>query len=206
MAFLAEQRIAAVARADRLDRQLLGEMHDEAPRRIKVAGRMQALDELSLTLDARQRLGTHARHQAHVRDHIGRVGDLDATAGDRRIDRSHAIGNHIHRAALHAAGEQGIDLGVGRRWMFPVVVRSRVVGVPGTDKGQVLNTRHIRWMRAVQITPGMCFGIQGMQVSACEHQLRQRVILAIAAVAPMNSLRFGQRSNFSDPLIQGRKV
>ena len=32
VAFLAEQRVAAVARTEALDRQLLGEMHDEAPR------------------------------------------------------------------------------------------------------------------------------------------------------------------------------
>ena len=45
MAFLAEQRIAAIARAKALDLERLREMHDEAPLRIELADRVQALHE-----------------------------------------------------------------------------------------------------------------------------------------------------------------
>jgi hypothetical protein len=37
VAFLAEQRVAAVAGADALDKQLLREVHDEAPLGVEVA-------------------------------------------------------------------------------------------------------------------------------------------------------------------------
>ncbi len=43
VAFLAEQGVAAVAGAEAFDRQLFGEMHDEAALRIQIAGGMQAL-------------------------------------------------------------------------------------------------------------------------------------------------------------------
>jgi hypothetical protein len=77
---LAEQRIAAVAGADALDRELFREVHDEAPVRAQVADRVQTLHERAVTLDALQRRRTHARHDAHVDDHIGAVRDLNAAA------------------------------------------------------------------------------------------------------------------------------
>ncbi len=40
----------------------------------------------------------------------GLIGDLDAAARDRRIDRAHAVRDHVHRAAAHRAVEQRIDL------------------------------------------------------------------------------------------------
>ena len=46
-ALLAEQRIAAVARPDRPDGVLLGEVHDEAPLRAEIAERVQASRELA---------------------------------------------------------------------------------------------------------------------------------------------------------------
>ena len=57
----------------------------------------------------------------------GRVGDLDAATRQRRIDRAHAVRDHVHGAAAHAAGEQRVHLrvAVGRR--HPVVVRAGVV-------------------------------------------------------------------------------
>ena len=83
MALLAKQCITAVAGAETLDAQLFGEMHDEAPFGIQVADRMQALDEVSLALDACLRGGAHAGHDPHIDDYVRAVGDLDAAAGQR---------------------------------------------------------------------------------------------------------------------------
>src|SRR3546814_17032929 len=55
VALLAQQRVAAVARAVGLDAELVREVHDPAARRIELADRVQALDERALALDARQR-------------------------------------------------------------------------------------------------------------------------------------------------------
>ena len=206
MALLAEQGVAAVAGADRLDRQLLGEMHDEATRRIQIASRMQALDELALALDARERGAAHARHQPHVGDDVGRVGDLDATTRDRRVDRSHAIRDHVQRAALHATLEQRVDLGMGLSRRHPVVVRSGVVLVPGANEGQVLDAGDIGGTGAVQVAIGMGVRVQRQQIAGVEHQLGQLLQFGGAAIAPVNALRLRQRSHLLDPVVQGREL
>ena len=83
MAFLAEQRVAAVTGAKAHDRELLREVHDETLVRVELAGRMQAANELSLARDAFERRRSHARHDAHVEHDVGRVGDLNAATGVR---------------------------------------------------------------------------------------------------------------------------
>jgi hypothetical protein len=77
---LAEQRVAAVAGADALDREFFREVHDEAPIGAQIADRVQAFHERAVTLDPAQRRRAHARHDAHVGDDVGAVGDLDAAA------------------------------------------------------------------------------------------------------------------------------
>jgi hypothetical protein len=71
MALLAQQRIAAIAGAVGLDRQLFREMHDVASLGVELAGGVQALDETAFALDPRLRRRAHARHQAHVGHDIG---------------------------------------------------------------------------------------------------------------------------------------
>ena len=83
VALFAEQRVAAVAGADALDRQLLGEMHDEALVRVEIARRVQTLDEVAFALDAPECFVAHTRHQLHVHDDVGAVGDLDTAACER---------------------------------------------------------------------------------------------------------------------------
>ncbi len=50
-AFLSQERVPAVAGADAHDEVVLGEMHDEAPLRVEVAYRMEALHEAALGVD-----------------------------------------------------------------------------------------------------------------------------------------------------------
>ena len=106
VAFLAEQRIAAVAGTEALDRKLFREMHDEAAIRIELADGVQAFDELAVARDALESRASHARHDRHVDDDIGAVGDLHAAARVGGVDRAHAVGNDVQRPALHAAVEQ----------------------------------------------------------------------------------------------------
>jgi hypothetical protein len=51
----------------------------------------------------------HAGHGAHVDHDVGAVGDLDADVGDRRAERAHGEGDHVHGAAAHAALEQAVQ-------------------------------------------------------------------------------------------------
>ena len=51
----------------------------------------------------------HAGHDPHVDDDVGRVGELHADLRDRRAERPHAEGDHVHRAAAHAAVEEPVE-------------------------------------------------------------------------------------------------
>ena len=202
MALLAQQRVAAVAGAVRLDRKLFGKVHDEAAIGIEFTRGVQAFDEVSLALDARLRGGTHAGHDAHVGDDIGAVCDLHAATRQRRIDRTHAVGNHVKRAADHTAVEQRVHLSVcvGRR--HPVIVRSAVLPVGVADEGQVLHTRHVRRTGSMQITAGMRPLVQLDQLAGPQHSLYQGSIFAVRTIAPMHPLGAGQCGHVVYPLLQ----
>ncbi len=191
VAFLAQQRVAAIARTVGLDRELFREVHDETAFRIELANRMKALHEMAFLFDPRQGRRTHAGHDAHVGNDVGRVGDLDATARQRRADRTHAVGDDIHRAATHAAVEQRVDLGmrIGRR--HPVVVGAGVVAVTGAHEGKVLDARDVVWVGAVQPAVGMGPRIERMQRAVGLHLFDQRRVLGVAAIAPVDRIGLG---------------
>ena len=52
MALLAEQGVAAVARADALDREFVREVHDEPTFRIKIASGVKAFDKSPFSFNA----------------------------------------------------------------------------------------------------------------------------------------------------------
>ena len=95
MAFFAKQGVAAVARADALDREFFREMHDEAALGVEIPGRVQAFDKRAFALDSLQRGGSHTRHEFHVGNNVGAVSYFHAAPGIRRINRPHAIRNNV---------------------------------------------------------------------------------------------------------------
>ena len=74
----------------------------------RLADRMNAGNELAVGAEQVDNRATHARHDAHVDDDIGAVGDLDADLADVRAQRPHRKRDHVHRAAAHAAVEQPV--------------------------------------------------------------------------------------------------
>jgi hypothetical protein len=172
------------------------------PVRIQLADRVQALDEASVALDPGQRRGAHPGHQPHVRDHVGRIGDLHAAARQRRIDRAHAVGNHVHGAAAHAAFEQRVHGGVAFLGRHPVVVRAGVVGLGGADEGQMLDPGDVVRMRAVQPAVRMGLFVEPDQGAVGLHPRDQRGVLRIAAVAPVDRVGTGHAGDRIDPLSE----
>ncbi len=199
---LAEQRVAAVARAEAHDRELLGEVHDVAARRVELARRVQPFDEGLVLLDAFECRFADPRHQIHVRDDVGAVSDLDAAACVRRVDRPHAIRDHVHRAAAHAAREARLHerLRLGRR--LPIVVRTGVGGVLRADVGQVLDARDVLRMRAMQVAARVGALIQLEQRAVVEHFIEQLAILLVGAVAPVNPIGASQLGYLSYPVAE----
>ena len=202
VALLAQQRVAAIARAVGLDQQLVGKVHDEAALGVQFAGGMQAAHEAALTLDARLRGGAHARHDAHVGHHVGAVAELHAAARQRRVDRPHAVGNHVEGAAFHAAVEQRVDLRVGGGRVHPVVVWTAVLLPRMADQGQVLDARHIRRVRTVQVAVRVGLLVQLDQVAGLQHLLHQRLVFGVRSVAPVDPCGAGQRRHRLHPLLQ----
>ena len=188
VAFLAEQRVAAVARTEALDRQLFGEMHDEAAFGVQIAGRMQAFDEAAVAADALECGSAHARHQLHVEHDVGAVGDFDAATRERRIDRAHAIRHDIERAALHAAAKQIVHLTMrlGRR--EPMVVRPRVLAALGANKGQMFDARDIGRVGAIQIAAWKARPIERQEFLGRDQLPFQGLVLGVAAIAPINAV------------------
>ena len=157
----------------------------------------------AFALDARERRRAHARHDAHVRDDVRAVGDLDAAARNRRIDRAHAIRNHVHRAAAHRAGEQRIDLRVRLGRIHPVVVRAGVVLVLRADERQVLDARDIGRIRAMQPAVRMRLGVERDQRAVALH--RSRSAAAFSSSEPSHQWTAsgcGKSGDFVDPSVQ----
>ena len=135
MAFLAQQRIAAVAGTVASDAQFFREMHDVAPLGIEFADRVHPLYEFALAFDPTKRLCAHACHQVHVHRNVGAVRHLDAAARKRRVDRPHAIGNHVHHAVPHAALEQPVQQPMRIVRGHPVIVGPRVLAIRRANEG-----------------------------------------------------------------------
>ena len=200
MAFLAKQGVAAVAGANALDREILGEMHDQPSFGIEISRRVQPTHEYTFALDATQRRHAHARHDAHIEHDVCAVGDLDAAARVGGVERSHAVRHDVHGPAAHAAVEQRVDLPVGLGRVHPVVVRTRVFALAGADIGQVLHAGDVGRIRAVQVAVRVSRLVERDQVAARKHELDQSIALGLRAVAPVDPVRPRQVCDVGDPV------
>jgi hypothetical protein len=145
-ALLAEEGVAAVAGADAPDCALLREVHDEAAVGREVAERVEPGHEVVRAAQLVERGLAHARHQAHVRDHVRAVGYLVAHLAEGRSKRAHHVGDHVERPALHRPVEErkhALARVLGRH----PVVGAAPVGAAG-DEREVLGACDVRgWLR-----------------------------------------------------------
>ncbi len=150
-ALLAEQRVAAVARAVRPDLARLGEVHDvlvlvvARPRHVGLSGlerhpdRVHARHELAVGAEHVERALAHAGHGAHARGDVRGVGELDADVRDRRAERAHRERHDVHRAAAHRAPVEAQQLGAHLGRVAPVVRRAGVDLALAADERAVLD-------------------------------------------------------------------
>ena len=195
-ALLPEQRVAAVAAAERPDRVLFGEVNDvlvlfvAGPRHVAIARRkghphgVQAGHEAAVRA---QRFGggsSHARHHAHAHGHIGRVGDLDPDVRDGRTDGSHGEGQYVHGAPTHAAIEQALQPRLHLGGVHPIVGGTGVSGLEAADECPILDARYVRGIRSREEAAGPLIGVQADQGSGLHQFVAQAVVLCLRAVAP----------------------
>ena len=132
-ALLAQQRVAAVARAVRPDLARLRKVHDvflfvARPGHVLLAPARAARRRCACTarracvlVDLLEHRQADARHDPHVDHDVRRVGQLHADLRHRRADRTHAERQHVHRAAAHAAVEKLLQLLAHLKRIDPVV-------------------------------------------------------------------------------------
>ena len=125
-ALLAQQHVAAVAGADAPDGVVLGEVQDQPALDVQVGLAVQALGELAAGAELLEHRRADVGHDPHVQHDVDAVGQLDADLAEGRADRAHREGDHVHRAALHRAGEDLLRPAIAFVRRHPVVRRAGV--------------------------------------------------------------------------------
>ena len=213
-ALLAEQRVAAVARAVGPDFAGFRVVHDvlgvrvARPARIffvradRCADRVHAGNELAVGAEHVEHGLAHARHGAHVDDDVRAIGDFDADVRDRRAERAHRERDDVHRAAAHAALENALQRLAHLGRVFPVVGRAGVIFFCRTDVGAVFNARHVRWVRPGEVGVLALFRIELDEHAGVDHFSAQAVVFFLRTIGPDDAGGFGQLGNVGHPLFQ----
>ena len=151
---------------------------DEAAVGREVAERVQPRHEVLGAAELLERRRAHARHDPHVRDDVGAVGDLDADLAEGRAERAHHVRDHVHRAALHGAVEQrehplaGLLRATSSCWSA-----RRPPGAAG-DEGEVLGAGDVGGVAAVEVRAGRLLGFSAWSVPSCSMPSTSRAFSA----------------------------
>ena len=184
-ALLTEKSVAAVARTERPDFAIFGELGDELVVDVLSAGPSDILlallersadgvdagNELTVGAELLDDGVARAGHDVHVDDDVRRVGKLDAVLGDGVADGAHRERNDVHRTALHAAlvallHERLHDLGVN-----PMVRRTGVDLLLGADEGTAFNASDIALVGAGEIALGALLLVKLDELAVLDHHL-----------------------------------
>ena len=211
-AFLAQQRIAAIARTVRPDLARFREVHDPffrvaGPARGFLAGgqrcahRMHARNKVAVLPEHVKHRAPHAGHDLHAHNHIGRIREFDADVGDGRTQRPHRERHHVQCAAAHATVEQPIQRAAHFRRCNPIVGRACVVLLLAADEGALLDPRNVGRIRQSQVRIRAQLGIEALHHSRGDHFLAQTLVFFQRTVAPHDALRLGELRHLRDPLL-----
>ena len=213
-ALLAEQGVAAVARAERPDLARLREVRDRlalvaGPRDVRLAGgerraeRVHAGHELAVVAELRQRGGAHARHHAHRDRDVGRVGQLHADVRDRaspagpsRTARRRACGRASRRRTARAA-RRASSSGSRQLLVGPASSRARAA-----DERAVLDARDVAGIGARPVGVGPQLVVQARERARCDEAGAELLVLLLGAVAPVHALGLEHGRPLLDPRAQ----
>ena len=184
-ALLTEKSVAAVARTERPDFAVFGELGDELVVDVLSAGPSDILlallersadgvdagNELTVGAELLDDGVARAGHDVHVDDDVRGVGKLDAVLGDGVADRAHRERNDVHRTALHAAlvallHERLHDLGID-----PMVRGAGVDLLLGTDEGTAFDASDVALVGAGEIALGTLLGVELDELAVLDHHL-----------------------------------
>ncbi len=210
-ALLAQQGVAAIARAVGPDLARLRVVDDvlevvTGPGNVLLSGLQRRAhgvhaggDAMNILIDLGQDRQADARHDAHVDDDIGRVGELDADLRDWRTDRAHGERKDIHGASTHGAGEELFHPLAHDEGVFPVVGGAGVVLGEGTDEGAVLHARHIGGHGARVEAAGPLLVVEREEGAGLHQLVAQHLVLVLRAGDPVDVRRLGEFGHLFDP-------
>ena len=212
-ALLAEQGVAAVARAEAPDLAGGGEVDDvlvvgvARPGHVGLAllqGRaegVQAGHPVAVAQDV-EGLLPHAGHDPHADGDVGRVGQLHADVGDGRPERAHREGHDVEGAALHGARVELGHVGAHLVRGAPVVGGSGVFGIVGADERAVLDPGDVGRVGVGPVAV-RTLGLVEPGERARGDQLRgQPVVLLGRAVAPVDRVGLQHCGPLVDPVLE----
>ena len=217
VALLAEQGVAAVARAVAPDRAVSGKwamylvsLHGHAtsawPSVERGADRVQALDEAGVRAPRwRRSTGVPMRAMIlHRDDDVGGVGDLDAEHRHVGLDVAHDERDDVHRATGHAAPvEVGHQAPSSRPATIQLFVKPASFSSLGADEGAVLDARDVARVggrveassASCRVEPGEGAGRRRAASVSRSHSSSEPSTQWIAS-------RGGQRGDLVDPGLQ----
>ena len=203
-AFLAQQRIAAVARAIAPDLARLGEVHDvlvlpvarpwhvALARRQRRTDRVNARDEFAIAPERLDHRTAHARHDAHAGRDVRAVGQLDADVRDMTADRPHRKRHHVQCPPAHAALEESRERCPHFGGRDPVVRRAGVVFALAAYERAILDPRDVGRIRTREVAAWTFRGIELDDCSGGDHFRAQALVFFGRATAPDDAV--GTRS------------
>ena len=212
-ALLAEQGVAAVARAVRPDLARVGEVDDvlvvgvagpghvDLARLERCADRMQAGHPLAVAEHVECRL-THAGHDPHRHRHVGRVGELHADVGDPRSERTHRERDDVQRATPHRTVVEGEHLGAHLGRVAPVVVGAGLLGGGRADERAVFHAGDVAGVGVGPVAVGALGLVELGERAGGDELTGQPVVLLGAPVAPVHGVGPQHRCPVVDPALQ----
>ena len=199
-ALFAEQDIAAVAGVNGHDGVILGEVDDVSFLGVELGLGVQTLDVICAVADSVKNVLADAGHNSHGHDDINAVGKLDAVLCKVRADNAHGVRYDIHRAALHRAVIDAVELFVHLLGIHPIVRGACVLLLAGADEGAILNTGNVVRVRAVQVAAGELFLVELYKLARAHRLVAKLFKLLFRAVYPDYALGLTKCGHFLDPL------
>ena len=102
-------------------------MHDETALRTEIPERVQAFDVVIRCAKTSERRLPHTGHDTHTDGDIRTISNFHANLAIRRGDRSHDVGHHIHRTALHGTEKERLQFLAHLERIFPVICRAGAI-------------------------------------------------------------------------------
>ena len=212
-ALLAEQGVAAVARAVGDDFIGFGEVRDvflldggRRPRNIRDAFRkreangVDALHEGGARFDLVDDLEADARHDLHGFDNVRGVGEFNTILGDGGVNGAHGEGDDIEGTTDHAAFEEFIELSLHFGGGFPMVRRAGIFFLLGADVCALFDAGNVGFVRTGEVGVGRF--VEFDESAGLDHQIGDFVVHPFRAVEEDDFVRRAEVDPVLEPAFQ----